>query len=113
MTPLLTFDGFDRLVPELVAEADAARGELHSRARLGDDGVLATVGVAVDKLACLVPYVERPREPGVAYLVRGEQPDAAWKTRRGEVRADALAAGAQLLEALDGLFHGSVRRSRR
>ena len=100
MTPLLTFDQFDRLVPELIAEADAARGELHSRARLGEDGVLATVGVAVDKLACLVPYVERPREPGVPYLVRAEQPDGAWETRHGDVRADALGACAQLLEAL-------------
>ncbi len=39
-------------------------------------------------------------QAGVPYLVRGEQPDAAWETRHGDVRADALGACAQLLEAL-------------
>jgi len=63
-----------------------------------------------------VPYVERPREPGVPYLVRSEQPDAGWETRHGDVRADALGACAQLLEvlaAVRSLMPGETAQTRR
>lgn len=92
--PLLTFDQFEAAVPELLAEASAAREDLHPVGRFGEEGVLKPLGAAMIALARLVPYIDCPLEPGAYYITpEGEPP------RRGDVRAEALAALAQILEA--------------
>jgi hypothetical protein len=77
MSPLLTFDDFEAAVPQLIAEADEHRDELHPYWRLGDDGPLAVIGHLTRALVGLLP-----------------QP------RTVDVRAELLAVSALALEAL-------------